>query len=99
MDSNNVYSRTLLGITVSEKISTASARRAKVYDAKERGYCSIKLAEDLMDTLNQNFGVRETLSNLVKFSSSSEFQEDALSFNNQQVVKNFSYKINSFSIL
>ena len=68
-----MYSRTLLGLTVSEKISTASARRAKVYNAKERGYCSMKLAEDLMDTLNQNFG---------KFSSSSEFvflQEDALS--------------------
>ena len=82
MDSKNVYSRTLLEYTVGEKISTASARRAKVYDAKERGYCSIKLAEDLMDTLNQNFGVRETLSNLVKFTRSSEFvfqQEDALS--------------------
>ena len=82
MDSKNVYSRTLLGLTVSEKISTASARRAKVFDAKERGYCSIKLSGDLMDTLNQNFGVRETLSNLVKFTNSSEFvfqQENALS--------------------
>ena len=73
MDSENVYIRTLLEYTVSEKCSTASARRAKFFDAKERGYCSIKLPEDLMDTLNQNFGVRETLSNLVKFTHSSEF--------------------------
>ena len=82
MDSENEYIRTLLEYTVSEKCSTASARRAKVYDAKERGYCSIKLPEDLMDTLNQNFGVRETLSNLVKFTHSSEFvfqDEDAVS--------------------
>jgi len=82
MDSENVYIRTLLEYTVSEKYSTASARRAKVFDAKERGYCSIKLPEDLMDTLNQNFGVRETLSNLVKYTHSSEFvfqDEDAVS--------------------
>ena len=73
MDSNNVNSRYLLQLTEKENFSSPSARRAKVYDAKERGYCSIKLSEDLMDTLNQNFGVRETLSNLVKFTSSSEF--------------------------
>ena len=82
MDSKNVYTRNLLEYTVGEKFATASARRAKVYDAKERGYCSIKLPEDLMDTLNQNFGVRVTLSNLVKFTHSSEFvfqHEDALS--------------------
>ena len=73
MDSNNLNKRNLLELTVRENISRPSARRAKVFDAKERGYCSIKLAEDLMDTLNQNFGVRETLSNLVKYSSTSEF--------------------------
>jgi hypothetical protein len=74
MDSNNLNKRNLLELTVRENISRPSARRAKVFDAKERGYCSsIKLSEDLMDTLNQNCGVRETLSNLVKFTSTSEF--------------------------
>ena len=73
MDSNNLNKRNLLELTVRENISRPSARRAKVFDAKERGYCSIKLSEDLMDTLNQNCGVRETLSNLVKYSSTSEF--------------------------
>ena len=73
MDSNKVNKTNLIQLTQSERNSNASARRAKVYDAKEKGYCSIKLPGDLMDTLNQNFGVRETLSNLVKFTSTSEF--------------------------
>ena len=73
MDSNNLNKRNLLELTVRENILRPSARRAKVFDANERGYCSIKLSEDLMDTLNQSCGVRETLSNLVKFTSTSEF--------------------------
>ena len=82
MDSNNINKINLDQLTQFEKYSTASARRAKVYDAKERGYYSIKLPEDLMDTLNQNFGVRETLSNSVKFTSTSEFV-----FQNENVTK------------
>jgi hypothetical protein len=73
MDSNNLNKRNLLELTVRENILRPSARRAKVFDANERGYCSIKLSEDLMDTLNQNCGVRETLSNLVRFTSASNF--------------------------
>ena len=60
MDSS-VKRRNHIEITQLEKHSTASARRGKIYEGKDRGYCSIKLGEDLMDTLNQNFGVRNVV--------------------------------------
>ena len=72
MDSS-VQKRDLREITQWEECLTPSRRRGKIYELKERGYCSIQLNNELMDTLNQNAGVRETLSNLVRFTSSSNF--------------------------
>ena len=73
MDSS-VLKRNLWEITHWERYGTPSFRRGKIYERNSRGYCSILLnKEKLMDTLNQDSGVRETLSNLVRFTSPSNF--------------------------
>ena len=77
---NSVGERNLCDITDWESTRSPSFYRNKIYERNERGYCSIQLDKELMIILNQNTGVRETLSNLVRFSSTSDFvfqQENA----------------------
>jgi hypothetical protein len=52
---------------------TPSYRRKKIYEFKQRGYASILLNNDLMQCLDEPNGVRETLSSLVTYSSTSNF--------------------------
>jgi len=70
---SSVWRRNLSEITEWEMPLTASKRRDKIFERNSRGYGSIMLNEELMDTLNQDSGVRETLSNLVRFTSTSNF--------------------------
>ena len=70
---SSVAEKNLYQITDWEALGTPSFYRKKIYQHKERGYCSIQLDEKLMGILNQSNGVRETLSNLVRFTSSSNF--------------------------
>jgi hypothetical protein len=73
MKNSSVGERNLEQITAWEATGTPSFYRNKIYEPNERGYCSIQLDEKLMGILNQSNGVRETLSNLVRFTSSSNF--------------------------
>ena len=70
---SSVLRRNLSEITEWEMPVTASKKRGKIYERNSRGYGSIMLNEELMDILNQDSGVRETLSNLV--TSNFVFQE------------------------
>jgi hypothetical protein len=70
---SSVWRRNLSEITEWEMPVTASKKRGKIYERNSRGYGSIMLNEELMDILNQDSGVRETLSNLVRFTSTSNF--------------------------
>lgn len=70
---SSVFRRNLSEITEWEMPTTRSKRRGKIYERNSRGYASIMLNKELMDTLNQDSGVRETLSNLVRFTSTSNF--------------------------
>ena len=70
---SSVFKRNLSEITHQERHATPSERRGKIYERNSRGYGSIMLNKELMDTLNQDSGVRETLSNLVRFTSTSNF--------------------------
>ncbi len=72
MDSS-VNMKNLWEITSWERYATTSFRRGKIYERNSREYCSMLLNKRLMDTLNEDYGVRETLSNLVRFTSASNF--------------------------
>ena len=69
----SVLKRDLWEITYWERLASPSFRRSKIYERNSRGYCSMLLPKKLMDTLNEDCGVRETLSNLVRFTSASNF--------------------------
>ena len=69
----SVLKRDLWEITYWERLASPSFRRSKIYERNSRGYCSMLLPKQLMDTLNEDCGVRETLSNLVRFTSASNF--------------------------
>jgi hypothetical protein len=71
----SVLKRDLWEITCWERLASPSFRRSKIYERNSRGYCSMLLPnKHLMDTLNQDCGVRESLSNLlVRFTSASNF--------------------------
>jgi hypothetical protein len=60
-------------ITKLEANDIPSTRRKKIYEFNQRGYTSILLNDDLMQSLDEPNGVKETLHNLVKYSSTSKF--------------------------
>ena len=75
MDEENwsVQQRNLFDITESETNDRPSDKKRRILGKKQRGYASLIINEDMMGTLNEENGVRETLHNMVKYSSSSNF--------------------------
>jgi hypothetical protein len=65
--------RDLSSITDLEKNDCPSSRKRRILELNQRGYASILLNNELMQCLNEPNGVKQTLSNLVKYSSSSNF--------------------------
>ena len=96
MDEENwsVQQRNLFDITESETNDRPSDKKRRILGKKQRGYASLIINEDMMGTLNQENGVRETLHNMVKYSSSSNFvfQKEIKSkrFSRQKVIQNSS---------
>ena len=78
MDEENwsaVDERDLSILTNSEATNNnmPSERKRRIHGEKQRGYVSLLINDELMRSLNEPNRVRETLHNLVKYSSSSNF--------------------------
>jgi hypothetical protein len=75
MDEENwfVVERDLSIITDLEATHRPGDKKRRINGNKQRGYASLLINDKLMQILNEPNGVRETLHNLVKYSSGSNF--------------------------
>ena len=68
------YNREIyLILPIQKQMTCHVIKKRKILGKKQRGYASLIINENMMQTLNEENGVRETLHNMVKYSSSSNF--------------------------